>query len=372
MRIGYNCRFIHAARETGVERYARNLLAALVDSGSDDEFVLFGCGERKPFDSPPPNVRLVGSCESWSAIARHLWEQAALPRLARESGASVLLNPINTAPVAFPRNIIVVHDLAFLEHPEWFSGGFQRLYRMVVPRAVRRACAVMTVSEFSKSRIVELLKVPAEKVHVVYQGKDPAFVPAEPEKVRMVQGRLGIERPYLLYVGSITPRKNLAGVSSAFNIARSRLPEHELVVAGVAGVQFPKVDSRSVRADGVRCLGYTTDEDLPALYTGADALVYPSLYEGFGLPPLEAMACGTPVITSSVSSLPEVVGDAAVLIDPTNVEEIADAMVRVVTDGELAHNLRARGLERAKMFSWEETAIRTLDICRRIGDNHSI
>lgn len=365
MKLGFNCRFLHARHVTGVERYAQNLLASMVEVGADEEFVLFGCGEGNHPVPEGENVRKMGSC-AWRARAtRHLWEQTVLPGLATEAGVDLLINPINTAPLRFPRNILVVHDLSFLEHPEWFSRRFRLYYRIVVPRMARRALAVVTVSEFSKDRIVRLLGVAPEKVHVVYQAASPAFHQIEDDEVRRVSEKLGLSRPYLLFVGSVSPRKNLTTAIDAFNAVTKRLPGPlEMLIVGVSSKSFPQVRIPAGREKDLRPMGYVDDEDLPGLYAGAKALVYPSLYEGFGLPPLEAMACGTPVITSNCSSLPEVVGDAALLVDPRSVRELEDALYRMLTDADLSENLRKRGLERAKRFSWEDSARRMIEICR--------
>lgn len=369
MRIGFNCRFMHAARVTGVERYAHNLLASLTSMGGDVEFVLFGCGDWQAPGALPAEVRKVGTCAWRSPVARQVWEQIRLPSLARKARVDVLINPINTAPLAFPRNILVIHDLSFLEHPEWFGWGFLRFYRTIVPRAARRALAVVTVSEYSKGRIVDLLGVPPERVHVIYQGVDPKFCPVGQDEVEEVRRKFGLARPYVLFVGSIAPRKNLTAAIAAFDLVRKKLSAvYELVVVGTKSFQFSSVELPEA-AQSVRAIGYMTDENLPALYAGAELLLYPSLYEGFGLPPLEAMACGTPVVTSNCTSLPEVVGDAALVVDPSNVDQLADAICRVLTDRHLAQELRRRGPERARRFSWNEAAQRMLAVCREAASN---
>lgn len=373
MKIGFNCRFMHAAYLTGVERYARNLLVSMIEAGEHDEFVLFGCKDQSGAISKRSNVSFLGSCNYKSAILRQAWEQIALPRLARKARVDLLINPSNTAPLYFDRNVIVIHDLAFLEHPEWFSSGFVRLYKAVVPKAARRAEAILTVSEFSKSRIVDMLGVPHEKVHVVCQGVDPAFHPTAKGEVQRVRRKFGLNQPYVLFVGSITPRKNLSTAIAAFAIVKKKLSTpHILAVAGVNSFQFPKqgrphpIGCGAGEDDDIRAIGYADDDDLPGLYTGADVLVYPSLYEGFGLPPVEAMACRTPVITSNCTSLPEAVGDAAIIVDPKDADEIANSILKILGNPELAGNLRERGLERAKLFNWKTTAQNALEVCRQL------
>jgi glycosyltransferase involved in cell wall biosynthesis len=358
---------LHAAYVTGVERYARNLLLSVVDADTRDEFVLFGCGD---IPAPVPNrssVSYMGSCAWKSAALRQAWEQVALPRLARKSKIDLLINPINMAPVRFDRNVMVIHDLAFLEHPEWFSGSFGRLYRTLIPKAAERALAVVTISEFSKKKIVDLLGVPATKVHVVYQGIDPTFEPVEHHEVDRILAKFSITKPYILFVGSISPRKNLQTTIAAFAKARKKLPaDYTLAVVGANSFQFPETDV-PLDTEGVKAVGYAYDFDLPGLYTGADLLVYPSLYEGFGLPPLEAMACGTPVIASNCSSIPEAVGDAALMVDPLDAEALSHEICRVLTYPGLSADLRAWGFERVKQFSWDKTAHGMLDVCRRLS-----
>jgi glycosyltransferase involved in cell wall biosynthesis len=212
---------------------------------------------------------------------------------------------------------------------------------------------------------VKLLGVPPERVHVIYQGVDPTFRPAGTGEIERVTAKFGLDQPYLLFVGSIAPRKNLAAAVAAFGLVKRRLAAAlTMAIVGVNSFQFPKMDVPTDATEGVRAIGYADDDDLPGLYAGAEALVYPSLYEGFGLPPLEAMACGTPVVTSDCSSLPEVVGDAALMVDPTDVEGLAEATYKILADKEFAEELRRRGLERAKLFSWNETASRMLEVCR--------
>lgn len=366
MKIGFNCRFLHTARVTGVERYARNLLESLVEAGQEEEFVLFGCKGCPPSLPAHRNISLVGSCAFPSAAVKQVWEQTVLPVIAGRSKVDLLINPVNTAPVLFGRNVMVIHDLAFLEHPEWFDRKFVRFYTNIVPRAAGKARAIITISEFSKDRIVRLLKAPDEKVHVVYQGVDPAFHPVSEDEVERTLAKFKLKRPYVLFVGSITPRKNLQSAIKAFKLlsAKSAMT-HTMAVVGVNSYQFPKEEVSNEDADGIRAVGYADDTDLPGLYTGADVLVYPSLYEGFGLPPLEAMACGTPVVTSDRTSLPEAVGDAALTVNPDDIAALSDAVGRIISDNKLAADLKTRGLEHVKQFTWQNTAKQALDVIKR-------
>jgi glycosyltransferase involved in cell wall biosynthesis len=263
--------------------------------------------------------------------AGHAWEQGALALLARRF--DVLVNPANLAPVAFPRNVVVIHDAAALREPAWYSPLYARWQRTVLPLVARRALRVVTVSEFSRRELEELLGVEAV---VVPGGVDARFAPGLPSPVT---GR------YVLTVASRTARKNLG----ALEVAAQRLADEgiELVAAGGDRPQFR--DDAS--ASSVRFLGHVDDADLPGLYAGALAFVLPSLHEGFGLTALEAMACGTPVVAARAGALPKTCGDAALYTDPHDPAAIADAILAAIGD----ERLRAAGLRRAAEFTWERT-----------------
>ena len=287
----------------------------------------------------PGRYRVVRPPRALAHRAGHAWEQGWLPAAAR--GAEVIYSPANLAPLASRRNAVVIHDVAAIRHPEWYGRAYAAWQRALLPRLARRARLVLTVSEFSKSELVEVLGADPERVAVVPGGVDERFSPDA--------RRDSAERPYVLTVATRIARKNLA----ALERAQAALAERgiDLVAAGSGRGYMRAGDG------GPRPLGYVPDADLPALYAGASAFVLPSLYEGLGLTCLEAMASGTPVVASDRAALPETCGGAALLVDPEDPGQIADAVLAAV--GEDRERLRAAGIERAAGFGWDRTARQT-------------
>jgi glycosyltransferase involved in cell wall biosynthesis len=315
-------------RTTGVERYAHAIVSRL------------GAG------------RVIVPDGAARGLAGHLWEQAVLPG---RVGYGALFSPCNTGPLAVRRQVVTIHDLAALERPEGFAPSYARWYRWLLPRLARRAAAVVTVSEHSRGRLAEVCGLDAATIRVVPNAADARFAPQPPEAVARLRARRGLPADYVLVVGSLEPRKNLGRLLAAWERLAPRYPGLALVVAGAGdGTVFRGVGRRG--APAVRWLGHVGDDELPALYSGARCFVYPSLYEGFGLPVLEAMACGAPVVCADATSLPEVAGDAALLVDAREPEAIDAGLARVLDDAELAASLRARGVARAAGFSWDRSA----------------
>ncbi len=289
----------------------------------------------------------------------HLWEQVYLPAA---SGSRLLWSPNNTGPLAVSRQICTMHDIIPVEHPEWFNSRFAAWYKYLLPRLTHRVRHMIAVSQFTKDRIVERFGVNPDKITVVWNGVDSQFRPRTAEEVAEVRTALGIRSPrYLLSLGSLEPRKNLPRLLTAWSRLRSELPaDLSLVCVGSKGASLVFKDAGITEIpEGVHFTGYARQEHLPALYSGALALVYPSLYEGFGLPPLEAMACGTAVITSNTTSLPEVTAGAALLVNPLSEDDIAAAILKMVRDETVRQSLRERALAHASRWTWDLAAADT-------------
>ena len=263
------------------------------------------------------------------------------------------------------RALLTVHDLSFLHYPEHFVPKLVQYLTRVVTRSVARADRVLADSEATRADLIAHLGTEPEKVEVLYSGVDPRFCPQpEPGEAERIRARYGIgSRPYVLSVGTVQPRKNYVRLIQAFaQLQTCKLANLQLLIAGGKGWLYEDILAEAEKhSDRVRVLGFVEDGDLPALYRGASLFAFPSLYEGFGLPVLEAMACGVPVVCSDVSSLPEVAGDAALLVNPLDANDLAEAMACALEEADLRQGMIARGLAQAARFSWERAARQLVD-----------
>lgn len=353
-------------RSAGVAVYTAALARALAALRPEVELVLFGLrapGLRSPSpDGQAPTPANLRTQQSW-LYPLVMGQPLPLPRIALEHALGdidVFHATAYAAPIARRAAVVVtVHDLALLRFPELGTAALRRLVARTAASAAT-AQRVIAVSETTRRDLIALCAVPAEKICVVPNGCDPDFVPLEPAIARArVAAAYGIEGPYILHVGTLEPRKNLGRLVDA--IARLHAAGHTLplVLAGAPGwgaEALDRVIAASRLGESVRRLGRVSAADLPALYGAATLFTYPSLYEGFGLPPLEAVACGTPVVASNAGALPEVLGDAALLVDPLDEGALAAAMQRLLTDRDLRAALRERGLARARQFTWARCA----------------
>jgi glycosyltransferase involved in cell wall biosynthesis len=379
LRIGID--FTAAAQQGGgIGRLTRNTIGALAQIDRDNEYRLFvaaGGGRKgewqvgslgrafKTSDHPNFRLRMVPLSDHALAVA---WHRLRLPLFVELFTGPVDLfhSPDFTLPpVLCARTLVTVHDLSFLRVPHCFPDGLLRYLKAAVPRAVRRADHVIADSHNTRRDLIDLLGASASKIAVVYAGVEsrfrPMVDPADAETLAAVRQKYGLPERFILSVGTIQPRKNLARLVQAFASLIDRRPglDWDLVVAGGKGWLYEGVFDQ-VKASGVQSrvglIGFVDDADLPALYNLAGLFAFPSLYEGFGLPPLEAMACGVPVVCSTASSLPEVVGDAALTVGPLDVAGLAQAIGRMIDDAPLRSSLVRRGLARAGRFTWQKAA----------------
>ncbi|MEX2273449.1 MAG: glycosyltransferase family 1 protein [Vicinamibacterales bacterium] len=368
MRIAIDARKLH---DYGIGTYVRNVLRFLGRIDAENEYILLcrpaDCDVVRSFGD---NFRSVAEPSANYSIA----EQIRLPGTLKKAGADVFHAPHYVLPPFLPcPSVVTIHDCIHLVFPQYLPNKFAHFYaRTFMTLAARRSARILTVSEASKRDILHFFHVPASKVEVVYNALDPAFDnPPEADDVVRVRQRFQLNDPFLLYAGNIKPHKNVDRVIEAFARLKKRGFENlKLVIIGDEISKYPQL-RRAVHRHQlhkhVRFLGFVPDATLAILYRLADVFVFPSLYEGFGLPPLEAMASGTPVVTSNVSSLPEVVGDAALLVDPHDAEAIAAATERILTDGPLRRSLVQKGLARAHDFSWERSVRRIRDVYLEVG-----
>ncbi len=374
MRIGVDVRLMHH-QKAGISKYSWHLLHTFAQLDLDDEFILFQHRKQSEPVVQAPNFR---RATLFAPVHTRL-EQYMLPvELARFP--LTLLHSTDFIPPIYARvpTVITVHDLAFLHYPHFLTTKSAAYYGQI-DRAVRVADAVIVPSESTRKDLVAMLGVSTAKIDVIYEAAAAMFTPQPAEDARAAVVReYGLTQPYLLFVGTVEPRKNIGGLLEAFQHLRSRYGASDarvgdtlLVVAGSMGWLSEELHDTVERLglqSHVRFLGRVSDALLPKLYGAARAHVHPAHYEGFGLPPLEAMACGTPTIVSNVSSLPEVVSDAALLVNPNNPEEIAVAMHRLLGDDALHAELREKGLARARCFSWQRAAAATLDVYHRVAE----
>jgi glycosyltransferase involved in cell wall biosynthesis len=368
VKVAIDARKLH---DFGIGTYIRNLLRHLARLDTRTEYVLL-C-QRSDLDTAAqlgPNFRTVLEPSPNYSIR----EQVHVPWVLRRERPDVFHAPHYVLPpLARCPSVVTIHDTIHLTFPQYLPNRMAYAYaRASMWSATRRSDCILTVSEASKRDILHFFNVPPEKVVVVYNAIDERFS-QEPrlEDVERVRERFQLQQRFVLYVGNIKPHKNLERLIEAFHALRQRgLDDLKLLIIGDQISSYPSL-RRAVHRHKlhkhVRFLGYLADDTLAILYRLASLFVFPSLYEGFGLPPLEAMASGTPVVTSNVSSLPEVTGDAAVLVDPYDVGAIEDGMYRVLTDPALAAEMRRKGLLRARQFSWEQSVAKTWDVYQEVA-----
>jgi glycosyltransferase involved in cell wall biosynthesis len=331
---------------TGVQRYAYEIIRQFKYNQWPFRYV-----------EPPASLS--------SDILRQLWMQGGMPF---QLGSDELLwSPTNIGPIAHQNQVITLHDIADQLHPEWFDAKFVQWRSLVLPPLLKRVKGIITVSEYSKQTIVEQFPYTRDKIEVIYNGvRTDHFYSRPEEEIDVVLAKYKLQKPYVITVGSLDPRKNINGLIAAWNRLPERIrKEMELIIVGGGATKFAfQIEEET--DDSIRFLGYVPDKDLPALYSAATIFVYPSLFEGFGLPVLEAMACRTPVITSNTTSLKELAKGYAMTINPAEPEAIATALTGLLNSKELQNELSEKGYLYVENFQWSRTADKTYDFLRLI------
>ena len=367
MKIGIDARVL-LGRKTGDRTYIFNLVRALAEAASDHRFILY------LDDDPPPDL-LTNLPHLQFRIrkrpAGYLWTHLALPKLAGEDALD-LLHVQYMTPFRSPCPVIsTIQDISFKLYPQWFTFRDRTVMNAFIPGSIRRAASLIAPSHSTAHNLATHYHYPLEGIFVTpYAAPQEFHAPQDPGAIERCRNQFNIPEPYMLYVGNLQPRKNLVRLVRAFVQARERdgFPER-LLIAGQFAWKFAaqrRLLDDAAAASHIRHLGYVDDADLPALYAAATAFLFPTLHEGFGIPILEAMATGTPVLTSNVSSMPEVAGEAALLVDPTDEAAISAAISTLATDEHLRERLTAAGLKRAATFSWHDTADLTLAAYERV------
>jgi glycosyltransferase involved in cell wall biosynthesis len=358
--------FMGSAERDGIGWSITYLLQQLLRLGSRHSFTLYTNLPAEPVAREfghPPNLRVVALAAS--GFTR--WEQLLLPQALRRDCIDLFHSPLGLPLLSGTPGIATIHDVCFMSCPETFTRRMRVYFGTFLPLSVRKARLVVTVSGASRDALIEHLGVPAEKVRVVPNGVAEHFRPVRnPGRLAEVRGHYDLPDSFILYAGTLEPRKNVISLLRAFRLLREagRIKE-SLVIVGKSGWlsdEVPEFVRRSGLADQVHLAGYVAREDLPAVYSAARLFVYPSLCEGFGLPPLEAMACGTPVIASNVSAMPEILGSAAQLVAPRDVHGLAAAILTMLDDEPLRERRRIDGLVRAATYRWDHAAREMLRI----------
>ncbi len=369
MRVGIDARLVYY-RKAGISQYTLRLLAEYAKLGLHDEFVILQSRKDRTILVDQPNFR---RRSIWTP-PHHRLEQILLPLELASLDIQVLHSPDFIPPFRRRRtcrSVITIHDLNFLLYPEFLTPESASYYGQI-DQAVRNCDHIIAVSESTKRDIIRLTGAPENKITVVYEAAHPLYRPVHDEAfLQGIRSKFSLSDPFILFVSTIEPRKNVTRLLEAYrHLLDSYHSPANLILAGEKGWLFDEVFALVHKLglqERARFIGRVSPEDLLGLYNAAAVLVHPAFYEGFGLPPLEAMACGTPVVISNRSALPEIAGDAALMVDPTDVEGMAVAIWRLLTDQALHQQMSEKGLTRARLFSWERAAQETLEIYRRLA-----
>jgi glycosyltransferase involved in cell wall biosynthesis len=356
----------------GIGRYTRGLVAGLAEIDRENQYTLFSAGETPSIGDWPPNFQLRASAipARWLTVG---WHRLRLPIPAELlTGDCDLYHSLDFTlpPLRRASGLVTIHDLSFLRVPECADPRLRAFLEKAVPAAVIRACRILADSENTRQDLIEMLHVDPGKISVVTPAIEPRFR-REDNAARLdeVRARYRLPDRFILGLGTLEPRKNFTGLIAAFGqLTRETNLPHALVIGGKPGWLYEEIYRQANQeklAGRVLFPGFVADQDLPALYSLAEVFVFPSLYEGFGIPVLEAMACGTPVVTSNNSSLPEAAGSAALMVEATDVTELAEAIAKVLNDNELRQQMIAAGYDQARRFTWQRSAQALLEAYMR-------
>lgn len=363
-------------QKAGIGLYIHNLIKNLARTDKENEYLLyayfwksFKAKKKNLFVPDQPNFRL-GVKRIPNRMINALFNYLHLPVNFFLPPTDIVHCTCYLTPVSKKsKSVVTIHDLTPLLFPELHAEYTKKVMFRGLLHSVRKVNKIIAISESTKKDVMRLFHVPEGKIEVIYEAADEIYHPIEDSGIlTQIRSKYKIPNKFILFVGVLEPRKNIARLIQAFSILKKKF-EYKLVIVGGSGWFYDEIfeQVRRLHLEGeIIFTGYVPREDLQALYNAAELFIYPSLYEGFGLPPLEALACGTPVITSNVSSLPEVVGDAALLVDPYNIEEMTQAMYRVLTDRNLRYSMIDKGLRQAKKFSWKRTAQETLQVYKEV------
>ena len=379
MEIGINALKLYASqdyRNAGISNYIRQLTTHLLNCDESNRYTLFTNNLMPEWREQTRHTPTIVTSRLPTAhpIPRIAWEQSVLAGHTARDRLDVLHCPLNVIPLAAAcPTVLTIHDLTFLRYPRLFPRLKQLYLRLFTRLSAHKASAVVTDSASTRNDVVQMLGVPQEKVHVVYPAADADFSPRSHDEGSAFRNSKGLTNGYVLYVGTLEPRKNVDVLIRAFGraVKEQALP-HRLVLVGGRGWMTQSIQEAIAEAgigDRLVMPGYVARTELPLWYSGADLFVYPSTYEGFGYPVLEAMSAGTPAITSNSSSLPEITGDAGLLVPPREENQLAAAMAEILTDGSLAASLRKRGLERSASFSWSKSVRTCLNLYQSLGSH---
>ncbi|MBC9784850.1 glycosyltransferase family 4 protein [Heliobacterium chlorum] len=370
MKIGIDARAAIWYRGTGIGTYTYQLCRHLYDVCKQEELRFFWPGDefRNLHITQDDVFRQVEQNKD------RFWEEIHIPQVIQKENIDLYHVPQNGIGLPYPKEcplVATIHDLIPYIYPETVGKGYLKIFLEEMPRILEVVDHVIAPSHCTARDLEQIAGVPRSKITVIYEAAEPIYQPMDREQARLfMKERFSVDKPYILYVGGFSPRKNIRLLIHAFHQVRPYLPEEYcLIIPGKQSKEYNDLESMVAALrlqEHIRFLGFVNVDELPWIYNGASVFVYPSLYEGFGLPPIEAMACGTPTLVSNVSSLPEVAGDGALLFSPIRTEQLSELIYAVLTDPELAAELGRKGLQRARCFSWRRAALTTRDVFLRL------